>query len=460
MKIRYVILIIILVLLLTAGLVAYAWVMRPKLVDTFPQGGAADVPVTSQIRLIFSRPMNPVSVINHLKIEPAQEGEYNWDKNILTFTPDQSWPSGQEIIVHLESGARAASWMTFPMEVKDWSFTTGEAYLAYLWPSDRPADIYALNPKSKEIHRYTHGMGVLEFTASNDGISIYFSASNGQGGSDLYQIDLIEETNLPDNSYKPKKLLDCVSSQCRSPAVSIDGLNLAYEYLIPDPKGVVGSAQIWLLDVATLDASPIGQATHETVQPEWSPTGWLAFYDRTSQVYEVINLQTQMRIQLINQTGQPGNWSPDGEFFLAPEIMYYPSTGDTETGISHLFRYGIQAETSVDISKEDKVEDVEGIYSPDGGSIAFARKYLDMERWSFGRQIWMMNPDGSNSRAITDEPNYNHYDLAWSWDSLKLAYVRFDKTKLSDPPELWMINADGSNPIQLVFGGYSPLWIP
>jgi hypothetical protein len=75
--------------------------------------------------------MNPVSVINHLKIEPAQEGECNWDKNILTFTPDQSWPSGQEIIVHLESGARAASWMTFPMEVKDWSFTTGEAYLAF-----------------------------------------------------------------------------------------------------------------------------------------------------------------------------------------------------------------------------------------------------------------------------------------------------------------------------------------
>jgi hypothetical protein len=71
-----------------------------------------------------------------------------------------------------------------------------------------------------------------------------------------------------------------------------------------------------------------------------------------------------------------------------------------------------------------------------------------------------MNPDGSNPHQITDEPDYNHYELAWSWDSHMLAYVRFDETKLFEPPELWMISADGSNPIQLVIGGYSPLWIP
>jgi Tol biopolymer transport system component len=303
-------------------------------------------------------------------------------------------------------------------------------------------------------------MGVLEFTAGNDGTNIYFSASNAQGGSDLYQIDLFKATNSTDNSYQPKKLLDCGLAQCRSPAVSIDDKNLAYEYLIPSPKGEMGPAQIWMLTLPDLSAKPMGQTTHETVQPAWSSTGSLAFYDRTSQAYEVINSKTQLRIQLLNQTGQPGNWSPDGEFYLAPEIMYYPSTGDTETGISHLLRYGIRAGSSGDISKEDYVEDVEGIYSPDGGEIAFARKYLDMERWSFGRQIWIMNPDGANPHPITDEPDYNHYDLAWSWDSLVLAYVRFNEAKLSEPPELWMISADGSNPIQLIIGGYSPLWLP
>jgi len=460
MKFRYVMLGIILVSLVLAGLVAYAWVMRPKLINVHPDAGAADVPVTAQIRLEFSQPMNPVSVNRHLKIEPAQEGEYRWDGNILIFTPTHSWPSGQEINIRLEEGVRSSRLLAFPMQGENWSFITRVANLAYLWPSDSPADIFALNPKTGEIHQYTHRMGVLEFTTGNDGIKIYFSASNARGGSDLYQIDLIEETNAIANSYKPKKILDCGLAQCRSPAVSLDGKNLAYEYLIPSVKGGLGPAQIWLLDLLELSKKPIGKATHETVQPAWSSTGWLAYYDRTSQVYEVINPKTKAIIQLINQTGQPGDWSPDGELYLAPEMMYYPSTGDTETGISHLLRYGIQAGTSGDISKEDNVEDVDGTYSPDGGTIAFARKYLDMERWSFGRQIWMMNPDGSNSHPITDEPDYNHYDLAWSWDRQMLAYVRFNETKLYEPPELWMIGADGSNPIQLVIGGYSPLWIP
>ena len=460
MKIRYVVVAIVLGLIILIGMVAYAWVMRPKLIDEYPNEGAVDVPVTTQIRLVFSVPMNYGSVMSHLTIEPTQEGEYRWEENTLSFTPNQSWLSGGEVLVSLKEGVKAASWLAFPMQSESWSFTTNESDMAYLWPSDSPADIYALNPKTGAIHQFTHRMQVLEFTASNDGITIYFSAGNAQGGSDLYQIDLIEEANSSDNSYKPKKILDCGSAQCRSPAVSFDGINLAYEYLIPNPKGGLGPAQIWLLDLSDLNAIPIGQATHETVQPVWSSNGWLAFYDRTSQVYEVVNPKIDARVQLINQTGQPGNWSQDGELYLAPEIMYNPATGDTETGISHLFQYGIKAGTSGDLSKADNVEDVEGNYSPDGRSIAFARKYLDMERWSWGRQIWIMNPDGSNPHQITDEPNENHYDLAWSWDSQMLAYVRFDETKLYEPPELWMINADGSNPIQLVIGGYSPLWIP
>jgi Tol biopolymer transport system component len=460
MKTRYIVVVGLIVLLALAGLVTYAWMMRPEVVGVYPEADASDVPVTSQIRVIFSQPMNQTSVISHLKIDPTEEGEYSWDENDLVFTPDQTWPGGQEISVQLEDGARAINPLTFPMRGMGWSFSTREAYLAYLWPSDGPSDIYALNPLTAEIHRYTHQMGVLEFTANNAGNKIYFSSSNASGGADLYEIDLIEETNAADNSYQPKKLLDCGSAQCRSPAISYDSKNLAFEYLISSPKGELGPAQIRNLDLVDFHVRPIGQALHETIQPAWSSTGWLAFYDQTSQAYKVINPTTNVRLELLNQTGQPGNWSPDGAFYLAPEIMYYPAAGDTETGISHLFRYGAQAGTSGDLSKENNVEDVEGVYSPDGESIAFSRKYLDMERWSFGRQIWIMNPDGSGSHPITDEPDYNHYDLAWSWDNHMLAYVRFDETNLYEPPELWMININGSNPTQLVVGGYSPLWIP
>jgi Tol biopolymer transport system component len=460
MKFKHVAIGIITLILILIGFVAFAWKNRPELIDVHPDDNASNVPVTSQIRLEFSQPMERVSVISHITITPAQDGKYRWDGNLLIFTPDQSWPSGQEVNVSLAEGTKAASWLALPMRGESWSFSTREASLAYLWPSDGPSDIYALNPVTGEVHPYTHRMGVLEFTSSNDGIKIYFSSSNIKGGSDLYELDLIEESNTDDNFYQPKKLLDCGSSQCRSPGISFDNKLLAYERLIPNPMGGLGPAQIWLLSIPDLDGELIGQATHETIQPVWSSTGWLAFYDQTSQVYEVINPATKVRFQLINQTGQPGNWSPDGQYYLAPEMMYYPSTDDTETGISHLLQYSIDAETSGDLSKADNVEDVEGHYSPDGGSIAFARKYLDMEQWSFGRQIWIMNADGSNPHPITDEPDYNHYDLSWSWDSLRLAYVRFNEAKKHEPVELWMIDSNGKNPVQLVIGGYSPVWIP
>ena len=133
---------------------------------------------------------------------------------------------------------------------------------------------------------------------------------------------------------------------------------------------------------------------------------------------------------------------------------------DTERGTSHLMRYSVDTSNAEDITSSMDVEDAEANYSPDGSSIALARKFLDAAHWSLGRQLWLMNSDGNDAHPITDEADYNHYDLAWSKDGLRLAYVRFDESKLSSPPELWMINADGSNALQLVIGGYSPIWIP
>ncbi len=460
MKTRFVVVSMLLVVVVAIGMGMYAWTSRPNLMEIHPDFGAVDVTVTSPIRLVFSRSMRPETVTERLQIEPTIDGSFSWDKNVLTFTPDRTWPSGREINLRLEAGARAASWLAFPMQEQKWSFTTSVDLLAYLWPSDGPADIYALNPTTGEMLQLTHGLGVLEYTVSNDGIMIYFSASNGLGGSDLYQVDRLKAASLTDESYQPKELLDCGLAQCRSPAVSHDGLYLAYEYLIPDPKGGLAPAQIWRMSLASSYASPVGQATHETVLPSWSTLGWLAYYDRTSSAYVLINPQTHAQEELPNQTGQPGSWSLDGEFFLAPEISYSSSNGNHETGSSHLLRYGINANNSEDISGAEAVEDVEGNYSPDGKLIAFARKYLDVAQWSLGRQIWIMNTDGSNPHPITGEENYNHYDLAWSRDSLRLAYVRFNQAKLSDPPELWMIGIDGNSPVQLVIRGYSPIWIP
>jgi Tol biopolymer transport system component len=451
---------ILLLLLIVAGMVSFSWSSKPWMVANYPQAGATNIPATTAIELVFSRRMDTVSVSERLNIEPAMDGKYTWDRNTLTFTPTQAWPAGQEIKLNLAAGARAASWISFPMGEVSWSFKTNDKMIAYLWPSDGSADIFALTPNSGEIFRYTRGMGVLDFSVSRNGIMIYFSAGNSQSGANIYRIDRTQVGGTAESDYQAQKLLDCGAAQCRNPEVSADDQYLAYEYIPTNASGSTDAAQIWLMDLTSMQTTQVSLVAHETIQPTWSSKGTLLYYDRTSSGYEVINLLTQERKILANQTGQPGEWSPDGNYFLAPEITYYQAPGDTERGTSHLMRYGLANATAEDLSKSLDVEDANATYSPVGNFIAFSRKFLDAAHWSLGRQIWIMNSDGSGAHPITDEPDYNHYDLAWSMDGLMIAYVRFNESKLSTPPELWMVNSDGSNAVQLVIGGYSPIWIP
>ncbi len=106
------------------------------------------------------------------------------------------------------------------------------------------------------------------------------------------------------------------------------------------------------------------------------------------------------------------------------------------------------------------MEDASPAYSPDGQWIAFARKHLDRERWTPGRQLWLMRPDGREARQLTNAPDYNHSALAWSPDSTSLAYMRFNQVEFTQPAEIWWIDINEAQPRMLVEGGYLPQWIP
>ena len=124
-------------------------------------------------------------------------------------------------------------------------------------------------------------------------------------------------------------------------------------------------------------------------------------------------------------------------------------------------RYSLEQSGQVlDLTQANNIEDTQPVFSPDGRLLAFARKYLDPQRWRAGWQLWVMQKNGLDGRALKEDPFYIYYDFAWSPDSAQIAFVRFNQAILTDPAELWLINADGSNPVQLVIGGYNPQWIP
>ena len=280
---------------------------------------------------------------------------------------------------------------------------------------------------------------------------VYYSATNAQGGADLYALDRSSEAGA-------ERLLACGQTACRSPAVSPDGRTLAYESVPHVTSSQV--VQVWLFDLAAETAEPVGDLAHENSQPRWSSNGKLAYYDQTGQAYIIYNPQTGSYLSLPNQTGQGGSWSPDGRYFVAAEISFTRLDATTDLGISRLMRYDAETGAAVNLTSAADVEDVTPVYSPDGGLIAFGRKYVDPERWTLGRPLWVMAADGSAARQVMTDPLRVDYDFAWSLDGKQLAFIRFDVSAPTSPPELWLVDADGTNPLELVVGGYAPVWVP
>ena len=464
MKSRYLaLLLLVLILILFVG-AGYLWGV-PRVVEVSPGDGEKYRSAGTPLRLSFSRPMLASTVRERLSTDPPTDGQYTWEGKTLIFTPNQPWPNGQTVQVRLSPGARAAGFPQLPLRQElAWSFTIGEPQLVYLYPADGPADLYMLDLQSGEIEQITDNPGtVLDFDVDRTGAKIYYTSSHGEGGSTIYRLDRL--------TGEVSTILKCPQALCRYPRISPEGDFLAYERT--DLSGN-DYPQVWLFPLAGLETSgepatpePIlaDEPDQQTQQPLWSSTGTLTYYNYDLSAFIADNPESGERVQFSSQTGIPGDWNPDGSSYVIPEIFIDAIDPNTLTDLesiptSHLLRFNYPDGSAFDLTQENNLEDANPVFSPDGASLALGRKYLDIAHWTPGRQLWLMGSDGGEAHALTDEPYFNHYDFAWSPPGDQLAYVRFNKTTLTEPPEIWLINSDGSNATRLITGGYAPQWIP
>jgi Tol biopolymer transport system component len=387
------------------------------------------------------------------------------------FTPEQAWGRGEEVTVRLLPGARSTLGLAIQEEI-DWSFTVSRVLLAYLWPADGAADIYALDAISGETQQWTFGADVQGFDASADGTKIYYSSGNDEGGSDLRLFDRA--------SGADSLLLACGRDSCTGPAVSPEGARLAFERLAADLNAV---SEVWLLPLGGSQAERVSAILHISRAPSWSPAGQLAYYDEGERAFIVLDVDSGEEAVIPNVLGDAYAWLPGGgelpgEGLAAPEAVEVElstlrgPTGEAEFSepgeeelapveavASYLFAYENGGE-GIDLSRNTLVEDASPAFSPNGRWLAFARKYIDAQRWTPGRQLWLMLPDGSEQQPLTNDGDFNHTSFAWHPDSGQLAYVRFNQTALTRPPELWIIDILDGETIQLVINAYGPQWVP
>lgn len=429
---------------LVAGILL-GWQLVPQVDAVIPLEG--EIKGRGEIQVIFSRSMDPGSVQEHIRLDPAYDGEYIWneDASMLTFIPQSSWPSGSTVVLEIERGARSRFRLPLLHDFST-SWPVSPTSLVYLWPADGESNLYQLNPISGQIQALTDlANGVLEYSISPDRQTLYYSTTPQKGTSQILALDL--------NSGDSSLLLTCSDGTCTAPQVSANGEWLAYEYISHSAGTLPG---VRILDLENGNRIDVGERDEYLEKPLWSASGWLACYNQTLKGYQFWNPISDEVIFLPNDTGGDGSWSADGRYFLSTKIVFVSDN----LAPRHLELFDIVERTSQDLSRGSYLEDLNPSFAPSGLRFAFSRKSLNPQDWTPGRQLWIMDLESEDAYPLTDEVDYQHTSFAWHPDGQQIAFVRYNQAALSDPPELWVISADGEDPLRLVINGFAPEWTP
>jgi ABC-type nickel/cobalt efflux system permease component RcnA/Tol biopolymer transport system component len=297
-------------------------------------------------------------------------------------------------------------------------------------------------------------VGVQDYALAPDGTTIAYTALRENGGSSLWGVN-------SDGSNR-RLLLDCPASACSGPVWSPDGQRLVYEKRdIPPPGSLLALPSLWWLDVSTGQTGPIFQDSQlPGSEPRWSPDGeWLSYISPGSREVEIYNLQDGRRHSIPRQTVEPVIWSPDGDALLMTDVW---NRGKQPIPLIHLLRFELESGQVIDLSGEADVEDSQASWSPDG-------EWIAVVRWeptssgaspSLGNQLWLLRPDGSQDRPLTDDPEIIHQSPVWSPDG---SYLLFQQYPLKTPQAqlgVWSLNIETGRTQEIVTPGYQPTWLP
>ena len=458
------------VLGLISGILIIGILAAPRVDEVSPD--EQDFSSTSKISIEFNQPMDRASVESHLTIKPFAGGRFSWEGNRLLIEPDLPWQTGENVEVHLDAGARSRRILPTLLG-QTWSFSVGAPSLAYLWPAFGAANIYMQDEdmNNEPVQLTFSDAGIIDFRVSSNGNEIAYTTS---AGNEIRILNLI--TN------EDRLIYACESdAHCQAPILSPDGHWLAFERseLVEGVGGkpLTSSQTVWLMSLQDKQVyGSVFDATHDLMSPQWSPGGELMVYDNTLKAFVLLepkNPDTPIHF-IPSGLGQEGTWSPQGADIVYAEIIFPEEVlgeDGTETlnipageapFFSHLYKNVMSTGDLNDISPgpDVLVEDSSPSYSPDGRWLAFVRKYLDTNRWTMGREVWLMDVSSGEVQTLTDDPTANFSSISWSLDSRRLAFMRNNLANPAAMPVVWVWNMAEGESSEFIEGGYIPQWIP
>lgn len=339
--------------------------------------------------------------------------------------------------------------------------------LLYLTTQGEGAVLRAYDPKSGETQALTQDLQISSFHPAPDGLFIYFAAANGDLGADIWRLSVAD--------LSTELLIACGQENCDGPQASPDGRYLAYTRL----EAATGLPQIWLYELGSGAGEALSTSGQIVRNLIWSPDGRLAYYNQTLAGYEIVGVESGERKLETNALGEGLTWLADSSAFIAAEAFRADSailrgpTGEAslqtpepgsqtalEITVSALLQYAEGGPVSLLDYGSEQIEDAAPSASPNGRWLAFTRKYLDEERWTPGRQLWIYDFEDGRAVPLTESPSHQMSAIAWSADSSLLAFVRSNRTDFNQPTEIWIMRPDGSEAQLIAVEAFAPQWMP
>ncbi|HXV41890.1 MAG TPA: Ig-like domain-containing protein [Anaerolineae bacterium] len=414
-----------------------------------PADGATEVSTRAAMQVTFDQKITAIGSGFSLSVSPPVSGTLRWEESAVAFVPAQALAPDTTYKVTLTADLKSQQGRPL-QEPFTWQFHTRRPRVLYVAPDTSQNDqLFVISPEGGPATQLTQEkFGVWDYALSPDGATVIYAALREDAGSDLWQI-AADGTNR-------QQLLACPDAACSGATPSPDGNRLVYERRNMLVEGAApGPPHLWWLDPATGETVPVFEDKQWLgYGARWSPdSNWLSYVAPSQQGVQVYNINDGRKFLIPSQMGGLAVWSPQGDALLVTDIQRQ------EEGFAvHLLRADPTNGQLTDLSGQDaNVEDSSPVWSPDGAWLALTRKVAGA---SMGKQIWLMRPDGSEARYLTNDTDINHGLPEWSPDSRYLLYQRYPLKELGTQPAVWLLDIQTERAQELVRPGNRPTWLP
>ena len=338
--------------------------------------------------------------------------------------------------------------------------------VAFLYPaSSVPQNVFTADidhPANRQQLTFSQA-GVYDFDISPDGRWLAFA----ERAAKVVTLRLLDIPNR-----RVIDLVDCraLEAYCSTPVFSPDGRMLAYQRS-ETTDGRLGLSRIWLINMtsAGYETVPLIADTqvvgHSAV---WAADGeTIAFYSADARqpgilIYDFAPGPDDPQLRFVPSShGAMGSISPNGQLLVFPEVALRG-----EQFFSHLRIADLREKTFAAFTDpQGPSDDVSARISPDGQTVAIARRYTD-QRWTPGHQLYLTRLDHADAELspVAYDERYNTSYLRWNRQGDHLVMQRFPLRNAAgerDPgakPEVWVYDIASAEASKIAEDAFLPQW--